>query len=77
MAAYKELSCSQHTGTSTALQKLEGFASRLFHRHSKGTAHDQRAALESDSPRVSEQTALWDRSSKCSGFFHRYIVISS
>lgn len=57
MAAYKELSCNQYTGT-TALQKLEGFASRLFHRHSKGTSHDQKTTLENDSLHFSEHTAL-------------------
>lgn len=63
MAAYREVSGNQGTGT-TALQKLEGFASRFFHRHSKGTAHDQKAALDNDSLHFSEYTALWDRSSK-------------
>lgn len=63
MAAYREVSGSQYSGT-TALQKLEGFASRLFHRHSKGAAHEQKAALENDSLHFSEHTALWDRSSK-------------
>uniref|UniRef100_A0A8I5NG41 cAMP-dependent protein kinase n=2 Tax=Cercopithecinae TaxID=9528 RepID=A0A8I5NG41_PAPAN len=62
MAAYREPPCNQYTGTTTALQKLEGFASRLFHRHSKGTAHDQKTALENDSLHFSEHTALWDRS---------------
>ncbi|NP_001287845.1 cAMP-dependent protein kinase catalytic subunit beta isoform X4 [Piliocolobus tephrosceles] len=64
MAAYREPPCNQYTGTTTALQKLEGFASRLFHRHSKGTAHDQKTALENDSLHFSEHTALWDRSMK-------------
>jgi protein kinase A len=64
MAAYRELPCNQYTGTSSALQKLEGFASRLFHRHSKGTTHDRKAALEDDSLHFSEHTALWDTSSK-------------
>uniref|UniRef100_A0A8D1J196 cAMP-dependent protein kinase n=2 Tax=Sus scrofa TaxID=9823 RepID=A0A8D1J196_PIG len=63
MAAYRELPCNQYTGT-TALQKLEGFASRLFHRHSKGTAHDQKTTLENDSLHFSEHTVLWDRSMK-------------
>uniref|UniRef100_A0A8B7UV43 cAMP-dependent protein kinase catalytic subunit beta-like n=1 Tax=Castor canadensis TaxID=51338 RepID=A0A8B7UV43_CASCN len=43
-------------------KKLEGFASRLFHRHSKGTTHDRKAALEDDSLHFSEHTALWDTS---------------
>lgn len=64
MAAYRELACNQHTGTSTALQKLEGFANRIFHRHSKSSAHDQKTALENDSLHFCEHTALWDRSSK-------------
>lgn len=64
MAAHKDLSCGQHPGTPTALQKLEGLASRLFHRHSRGTAHDQRTALEDDGLRVSEHTASWDKSMK-------------
>lgn len=71
MAAYRELPCNQYTGT-TALQKLEGFASRLFHRHSKGTAHDQKTTLENDSLHFSEHTALWDRSSKFFFFFFFY-----
>lgn len=74
MAAYRELSSNQCTGT-TALQKLEGFASRLFHRHSKGTTHDQKTALENDSLHFSEHTALWDRSSKF--FFNDNIITRS
>ncbi|XP_004431595.1 cAMP-dependent protein kinase catalytic subunit beta isoform X1 [Diceros bicornis minor] len=63
MATYRELPCNQYTGT-TALQKLEGFANRLFHRHSKSFVHDQKTALENDSFHFSEHTALWDRSMK-------------
>lgn len=73
MAAYREQPCNQYTGT-TALQKLEGFASRLFHRHSKVPAHDQKTALENDSLHFSEHTALWNRSSK---FFLMILIIRS
>ncbi|XP_036613939.1 cAMP-dependent protein kinase catalytic subunit beta isoform X2 [Trichosurus vulpecula] len=62
MAAKRELPCNQCTGTTTTLQKLEGFASRLFHRQPKGTAHDLKTALENESLHFSEYTALWDRS---------------
>lgn len=66
MAAQRELPCNQCTGTSTALQRLEGFANRLFHRHSKGALQEQKVALENESHHFSELAALWDRSSKCS-----------
>ncbi|XP_001362513.1 cAMP-dependent protein kinase catalytic subunit beta isoform X2 [Monodelphis domestica] len=62
MAARKELPCNQCTGTTTTLQKLEGFASRLFHRQPKGAAHDVKTTLENESLHFSEYTALWDRS---------------
>lgn len=71
MATNRELPCNQCTGTTT-LQKLEGFASRLFHRHARGTAHDQKSALENDSLHFSEHTALWDRSSKFSLIYFNY-----
>uniref|UniRef100_A0A8C3PES3 cAMP-dependent protein kinase n=1 Tax=Chrysemys picta bellii TaxID=8478 RepID=A0A8C3PES3_CHRPI len=64
MAAQRELPCNQCTGTSTALQKLEGFANRLFHRHSKGSLQEQKVALENESHHFSELAALWDRSMK-------------
>lgn len=64
MAAQKEVPCAQCTGTATALQRLEGFANRLFHRHSKGGAHDLRVPLENESHHVSELAVLWDKSSK-------------
>lgn len=67
MAAHKEVPCNQCTGTATALQRLEGFANRLFHRHSKGGAHEQRAALENESQHCSELALLWDKSSKWQG----------
>lgn len=73
MAAHKELSSGQHSGTPTALQKLEGFASRLFHRHSRGTTQEHRAALEDDGLRASEHTASWDKSSKWFGFVFKLI----
>lgn len=73
MAAHKELSFGQHTGTPTALQKLEGFASRLFHRHSKGTAQDQKAALEEEGLQASEHTASWDKPSKWFGLVFKLI----
>ncbi|XP_044532543.1 cAMP-dependent protein kinase catalytic subunit beta isoform X1 [Gracilinanus agilis] len=62
MAARKELPCNQCTGTTTTLQKLEDFASRLFHRQPKGAAHDVKTTLENESLHFSEYTALWDRS---------------
>ncbi|XP_064928757.1 cAMP-dependent protein kinase catalytic subunit beta isoform X3 [Columba livia] len=62
MAAQREVPCHQCTGTATALQRLEGFANRLFHRHSKSGPHDQRAALEHESQRCSELAVLWDKS---------------
>ncbi|RMC08535.1 hypothetical protein DUI87_14781 [Hirundo rustica rustica] len=62
MAGHKEVPCNQGTGTATALQKLEGFANRLFHRHSKNGAHEQRAALENESQQCSEFTVQWDES---------------
>lgn len=65
MASQKELACNQCTGTTTALQRLEGFANRLFHRQSRGAVHEQKVALEDESHHFSEFTALWDRSSKC------------
>uniref|UniRef100_A0A8C3XRI6 cAMP-dependent protein kinase n=1 Tax=Chelydra serpentina TaxID=8475 RepID=A0A8C3XRI6_CHESE len=64
MAAQRELPCNQCTGTSTALQKLEGFANRLFHRHSKGALQEQKVALENENHHFSELAALWDRSMK-------------
>ncbi|XP_042675524.1 cAMP-dependent protein kinase catalytic subunit beta isoform X1 [Centrocercus urophasianus] len=62
MAAQKEVPCAQCTGTATALQRLEGFANRLFHRHSKGSAHEVRVALENESHHFSELAVLWDKS---------------
>uniref|UniRef100_A0A7N4Q063 cAMP-dependent protein kinase n=1 Tax=Sarcophilus harrisii TaxID=9305 RepID=A0A7N4Q063_SARHA len=62
MAARRGLPCNQCTGTTTTLQKLEGFASRLFHRQPKGAAHDLKTDLENESLHFSEYTALWDRS---------------
>lgn len=75
MAGNKEVPCSQ--GTATALQRLEGFANRLFHRHSKNGAHEQRAALENESQQCSEYTAQWDASSKCGEGFVSFCVCSS
>uniref|UniRef100_A0A493T864 cAMP-dependent protein kinase n=1 Tax=Anas platyrhynchos platyrhynchos TaxID=8840 RepID=A0A493T864_ANAPP len=63
MAAQKEVPCNQCTGTATALQRLEGFANRLFHRHSKGGTHEQRVPLENES-HFSELAVLWDKSMK-------------
>lgn len=68
MAAHQELSSSQSTGTTSALQRLEGFANRLFHRHSKSSANELKIPLENESSQFSELTALWDRSSKCGGY---------
>ncbi|XP_074122491.1 cAMP-dependent protein kinase catalytic subunit beta isoform X1 [Sminthopsis crassicaudata] len=62
MAARRGLPCNQCTGTTTTLQKLEGFASRLFHRQPKGAAHDLKTDLENESLHFSEYPALWDRS---------------
>ncbi|XP_075012232.1 cAMP-dependent protein kinase catalytic subunit beta isoform X2 [Calonectris borealis] len=64
MAAQKEVPCNQCTGTATALQRLEGFANRLFHRHSKSGVPEQRAALENESQHCSELAVLWDKSMK-------------
>lgn len=69
MATQRELASSQGTGTSSALQRLEGFANRLFHRHSKGSSNELKVTLESDSSHVSELATLWDRSSKYIGIF--------
>lgn len=77
MAGHKEVPCNQGTGTATALQILEGFANRLFHRHSKNGAHEQRAALEGESQRCSEFTVQWDESSKCGEGFVSFIGVCS
>uniref|UniRef100_A0A803KFQ7 cAMP-dependent protein kinase n=3 Tax=Xenopus tropicalis TaxID=8364 RepID=A0A803KFQ7_XENTR len=62
MASYNE--GSQSAGTTTALQKLEGFANRLFHRNGKSTSQDQRLTLENEGCFVSESTCIWDRTMK-------------
>uniref|UniRef100_A0A8D2NUQ7 cAMP-dependent protein kinase n=1 Tax=Zosterops lateralis melanops TaxID=1220523 RepID=A0A8D2NUQ7_ZOSLA len=64
MAGHKEVPCQQGPGPGTALQRLEGFANRLFHRHSKSGAHEQKAALEHESQQGSEFTAQWDEAMK-------------
>lgn len=77
MATQKEFLSSHSTGTSSALQRLEGFANRLFHRHSKGSASELKIPLEAEAPHISELAALWDRSSKCVvrflGFKHFFV----
>lgn len=73
MAGHKEVPGNQGPGTTTALQRLEGFANRLFHRHSKSGAHEQKAPLENESQQGSEFTAQWDQSSKCGEGFVSFI----
>lgn len=77
MAGHKEVPCQQGPGPGTALQRLEGFANRLFHRHSKSGAHEQKAALEHESQQGSEFTAQWDEASKCGEGFVSFIGICS
>lgn len=64
MASYNE--SLQAASTSTALQKLEGFANRLFHRNGKHGTQEQRTGLEQEGQLVSENTLQWDRESKFS-----------
>ncbi|MGH0178275.1 UNVERIFIED_CONTAM: hypothetical protein FKN15_077059 [Acipenser sinensis] len=59
MAQAKEQQCSQCTGSSSALQKLDGLASRFFNKYRQGT--QEQKALESEGPHISEYTVNWDR----------------
>ncbi|RXM97397.1 cAMP-dependent protein kinase catalytic subunit alpha [Acipenser ruthenus] len=58
MAQAKEQQCSQCTGSSSALQKLDGLASRFFNKYRYGT--QEQKALESEGPHISEYTVNWD-----------------
>lgn len=65
MATQRESQGNPSTGTANALQRLEGFANRLFHRQSKGSVSELKVTAENGSSDMSELTALWEKSSKC------------
>lgn len=47
-----------------ALGKDQSFASRFFHKYRTRTSQEQRGQ-ESEVPRISEFTIMWDKFSKC------------
>ncbi|XP_041134044.1 cAMP-dependent protein kinase catalytic subunit beta-like isoform X1 [Polyodon spathula] len=69
MAQAKEQQCSQCTGSSSALQKLDGLASRFFNKCRQGT--QEQKALESEVPHISEYTVNWDR---CKTFVKEFLA---